>query len=403
VTRRNFHVAVIGGGIGGLCLAQRLRKANISVSVYERDEAATIRAQGYRIHIDPQGSRALHESLPEHLWNTFEASCGVFHDGFTVITDQLCERQRRPLHAAATGVIERHRSVNRVILRAVLQTGLEDILHCGKRFLRYEEDPSGPVVAHFQDGSCAVADILVAADGVHSNVRKQYLPDAEPTDTGVIGIRGKVLLTAEVSALAPSQLVEGPVMITPPEPCSLFMVMWKQLPRVESAVPSLQLEKLSGVNEDYLILAMGGRPAYFAIPTDTTSVNKALLKEVLRRTVSGWHSDLRRLVEMIDDDEISLNKFYSSPNVAAWKPTQITLLGDAIHSMTPYRGIGGNIALRDAALLGLRLEEARRGGKSVIAAITEYEAAMHRYGFAAVQDSLRAMEQFTKKPAESAR
>jgi 2-polyprenyl-6-methoxyphenol hydroxylase-like FAD-dependent oxidoreductase len=70
----------------------------------------------------------------------------------------------------------------------------------------------------------------------------------------------------------------------------------------------------------------------------------------------------------------------------------VTLLGDAIHSMTPYRGIGANIALKDAALLCAKLTEADRGEKPVLIAIAEYEAAMREYGFAAVTSSLKAME-----------
>ena len=72
----NFHVAIIGGGMGGLCLAQGLKKAGVSVAVYERDESTHSRPQGHRIHIDPQGSKALLKCLPEDLWQIFEATRG---------------------------------------------------------------------------------------------------------------------------------------------------------------------------------------------------------------------------------------------------------------------------------------------------------------------------------------
>ena len=54
---------IIGGGIGGLCLAQGLRRAGIDVTVYERTLTRTDWLQGYRIHINPHGSRALHDCL----------------------------------------------------------------------------------------------------------------------------------------------------------------------------------------------------------------------------------------------------------------------------------------------------------------------------------------------------
>ena len=96
---------------------------------------------------------------------------------------------------------------------------------------------------------------------------------------------------------------------------------------------------------------------------------------------------------MVDEREMSANPIRSSHPVAAWKTTSITLLGDAIHSMTPYRGIGANVALRDAALLCSKLIEADKGQKPVLHAIAEYEREMREYAFAAVASSLKSMEQ----------
>jgi 2-polyprenyl-6-methoxyphenol hydroxylase-like FAD-dependent oxidoreductase len=81
----------------------------------------------------------------------------------------------------------------------------------------------------------------------------------------------------------------------------------------------------------------------------------------------------------------------TSRPVGPWQPSRVTLLGDAIHSMTPYRGIGANIALRDAALLCRQIVRAARGEVALLDAIAEYEHAMRRYGFAAVRGSLKAM------------
>jgi 2-polyprenyl-6-methoxyphenol hydroxylase-like FAD-dependent oxidoreductase len=74
---RSFHVVIAGGGLGGLCLAQGLKKAGVSVAVYERDRTRTDRLQGYRIHIDPNGSRALYECLPANLFEAFDSTGGV--------------------------------------------------------------------------------------------------------------------------------------------------------------------------------------------------------------------------------------------------------------------------------------------------------------------------------------
>jgi salicylate hydroxylase len=48
-----FHVIIVGGGIGGLTLAQGLKKHGISCAVYEKDMSRADRVQGYRIVLSP--------------------------------------------------------------------------------------------------------------------------------------------------------------------------------------------------------------------------------------------------------------------------------------------------------------------------------------------------------------
>jgi 2-polyprenyl-6-methoxyphenol hydroxylase-like FAD-dependent oxidoreductase len=82
--------------------------------------------------------------------------------------------------------------------------------------------------------------------------------------------------------------------------------------------------------------------------------------------------------------------------VPAWPASRITLLGDAIHNMTPMAGIGANTALRDASLLAGKLAGARP--ETLMTAIGQYEAAMREYGYAAVRLSLRNARQATSGP-----
>jgi 2-polyprenyl-6-methoxyphenol hydroxylase-like FAD-dependent oxidoreductase len=78
----------------------------------------------------------------------------------------------------------------------------------------------------------------------------------------------------------------------------------------------------------------------------------------------------------------------SSLPIAHWSTGRVTLLGDALHNMTPFRGIGANTALRDAALLRDVLSSVSRGELSPLAALAAYEREMIDYGFAAVRASL---------------
>ena len=67
-------VIVIGGGIGGLALTQGLRRRGVDVALYERDRTRTDRLQGYRLHLDPTGDRALRECLTGYGFAAVRAS-----------------------------------------------------------------------------------------------------------------------------------------------------------------------------------------------------------------------------------------------------------------------------------------------------------------------------------------
>jgi 2-polyprenyl-6-methoxyphenol hydroxylase-like FAD-dependent oxidoreductase len=78
-----------------------------------------------------------------------------------------------------------------------------------------------------------------------------------------------------------------------------------------------------------------------------------------------------------------------SPAIAAWQPSRVTVLGDAIHAMSPAGGSGANTALQDAAQL-CRALTTTGDGDDIIAAIGRYEDQMRDYGYVAVAASAKA-------------
>jgi 2-polyprenyl-6-methoxyphenol hydroxylase-like FAD-dependent oxidoreductase len=75
-----------------------------------------------------------------------------------------------------------------------------------------------------------------------------------------------------------------------------------------------------------------------------------------------------------------------------WTPSNVTLIGDAVHTMTPGRGVGANTALRDASLLCRMLVAARDGKRPLLEAIGAYETRMRAYGYEAVLKSREQMD-----------
>jgi 2-polyprenyl-6-methoxyphenol hydroxylase-like FAD-dependent oxidoreductase len=107
----------------------------------------------------------------------------------------------------------------------------------------------------------------------------------------------------------------------------------------------------------------------------------------------GWDERFLTLVRLANADTINAIAIRTAAPVAPWHTQRVTLLGDAIHSMTPYRGIGANVALKDAMRLCDALTSASRGQRPVLEAIHDYEVGMRDYGFRAVRTSLDAMNQ----------
>jgi 2-polyprenyl-6-methoxyphenol hydroxylase-like FAD-dependent oxidoreductase len=133
----------------------------------------------------------------------------------------------------------------------------------------------------------------------------------------------------------------------------------------------------------YLMWAVTGRAGHFAGRLE--GLSPAGLHAVTLRTLRRWHPDLLRLVELASVPETTLTAIRTAEPVAPWPASRVTLLGDAIHAMSPAGGSGANTALRDAALLTAGLGAAARGQKTPGQAIGDYERQMVGYGFAAVR------------------
>ena len=186
------EVVIIGAGIGGLCLAQGLRKAGIPVQVYERDTRPGSRWEGYRIAINADGATALEARLPDPLWRAFLATSGT-GGPFTVLNSRLDPLFQRPEDDDARF------AVDRATLRRLLLAGLDDVVHFGARFDHYRVEGER-VTGTFTDGRTATGDLLVGADGTGSAVRKQYLPHAAVVDARIGGLAVKLHLTEDTEA-----------------------------------------------------------------------------------------------------------------------------------------------------------------------------------------------------------
>ncbi|WP_460438713.1 FAD-dependent oxidoreductase [Amycolatopsis stemonae] len=103
--------------------------------------------------------------------------------------------------------------------------------------------------------------------------------------------------------------------------------------------------------------------------------------------MSTWHTALVETVQLRDTATVQALGLRSCLPATAWEPSRVTVMGDAIHVMSPALGIGANTALREARTLGERLVAAWRGEEAVVEAIGMYEQDMRDYGYHAVRTS----------------
>ncbi|MEU6170481.1 NAD(P)/FAD-dependent oxidoreductase [Streptantibioticus parmotrematis] len=395
MSRTSPHVIVIGAGFGGMALAHGLQRAGIAVDVYERDRTRSDGLHGYRVGIDPDGARALERSLPPELYRTFLATCARSPRHFVMLSEGLRTTLDVPLAEEGAG-----HSVSRMTLRQVLLTGLEDVVHFDKTFTHYEQLPDGRVTAHFADGTSVTGDVLVAADGANSRVRQQYLPHATVLDSGIVALAAKVPLTDATRALLPENVSQGIGMVMAPRGFGGILhtmeFKWDRSGALKNGIGGNDAELIAewpGLlfdnTRDYINWSVWAAADKF--PPGAARLRGTDVADLALRLTPHWHPNLRRLMELSDASSAFALAIRTSVPIDPWAPTPVTLLGDAIHTMTPGMGVGANTALIDAVELCRALTAYRDGGRTLTEAVGGYEERMRDYGFKAVIASRERM------------
>jgi 2-polyprenyl-6-methoxyphenol hydroxylase-like FAD-dependent oxidoreductase len=132
---------------------------------------------------------------------------------------------------------------------------------------------------------------------------------------------------------------------------------------------------------------MGAQPDVIRAPNDDHSIIGTPAAEIAKALTADWHPHLKPLFKEMEESEAAFWKITCSTptGVPEWRnEPRVTVIGDAVHSMTPAGGIGANTAVRDSALLGGLLAKAGGYQSDVTAA---YEGKMRIYASEAVKAS----------------
>lgn len=198
-----FRIGIIGGGIGGLALAQLLRnKPNIQVTVYERSAEAVDRLSGYRVMLSYFVLQNLQATLSREIWNRIAPSIGVQPKSGQEL--RFMKSNGKQMFSFDAEDMKDSFSVARWTLRKALLYKSDRFVRFGKTFQKYEKMKNGTVKIYFEGGSTDDCDLLVGADGMNSRVKRQLVPDAKVTDSDLAVIYFKIPLTHDTKELLPT-------------------------------------------------------------------------------------------------------------------------------------------------------------------------------------------------------
>lgn len=390
------RILIIGAGVAGLALAQGLKKSGIKFAVFERDALLDSRLQGYRLKLAGDIQRKLKELITDEAWAEFEATRAVTVLGETTVnaTDagiMACRSKQLP-----EGVPLPY-TIDRAMLRRALTRGIEEHVHFGKQFSNYEYSTGDErVKAIFADGSVEEGSLLVGTDGMRSNVRKQLVPDYPFIDTQSCCIYGKSTLTPELRERFPEAHRRWITVIRDSTPI-LQSIISGEAPRslVTEPVVFSHRDSHSDLPDDYIHWGI-----LFLAKDDVMPITDDLLQhrpvELSLALTRDWHPSVRSLIELQNQDHTAGMRVYSAPpDLPSWTTCErVTVLGDAVHVMSPSGGVGAVAAVHDSyALVNILKED----GISV-SSISKFEDQMRAFSSVCLERSFRAGDRLIKAP-----
>jgi len=411
--KKGVHVGIVGGGIGGLALALACQHRNIPYTVYERDQTFDERSQGYGLTMQ-QGGKALQALGLETTGKDRLLGKGIHSKRHRVhLPDgtQVGEWGIKVWGRPETKKVDAKRQ-NAHIARQELRRLIYDQIRekerilWGHKLVSYEEAENS-VAMTFAKKTGSGGDViyktscLVGADGIRSAVRRQKIGDERSPMRYLDCI---VILGIAPSPQSSDLTSDNESVFQTADGTTRLYCMPFSKKGHETANAARDSKQKSGNGETMWQLS------FPMDETEAIALSKkgpsALKAEALRRC-GGWHCPIPELlrdspVELVSgypvyDKDILDDSLFRKGSMGVESKSKVTLLGDAGHPMSPFKGQGANQALLDAVLLARAMYKVFRDGilehksrPSLDEVLTEYESSMLKRSAGKVKASAEA-------------